>query len=84
MPAFLNTLLNHGTLLGFQGRDDEVEFGAELGVREPWLTPALAGGTQEAERGASGSRRAPWFGYLASCLSLGMGEVSGLGGTRAP
>ena len=53
-------------------------------VREPWLTPALAGGTQEAERGASGSRRAPWFGYLASCLSLGMGEVSGLGGTRAP
>ncbi|DAA16073.1 TPA: synaptonemal complex protein 2-like [Bos taurus] len=52
----------------------EAKFGAELGVREPWLTPALAGGTQEAERGASGSRRAPWLGYVASCLSLGMGE----------
>ncbi|KAB0363376.1 hypothetical protein FD754_007532, partial [Muntiacus muntjak] len=27
-----------------------------------------------ARRGASGSGRAPWLGYVASCLSLGMGE----------
>ena len=37
-----------------------------------------------ARRGAAGSRRAPWFGYVASSLSLEMGEVSDLGGTRAP
>ncbi|XP_061002284.1 synaptonemal complex protein 2-like [Dama dama] len=64
----------HGCSVAPGGKDAQSSVSCRITAASFGENPRRRNPGGRARRGASGSGRAPWFGYVASCLSLGMGE----------